>query len=227
MTMQKPFTKISKVVAALILTAGTSLTQAGVIINSINLEMVNSDHSALGNEDRDKQAAYNAANQAFESVGDRCSQSLDALMGITARNNCKLNDSDNGVRYTIKGSSSSDVEFQFGLDWGRGGFVSFEGESSNTLNQYASNTWWNLNWSNSQVIGLRLPAIGDFTLTLLGFENCCDGVNAARYRSPTDVGAQWQDLKVNAVPLPGSLSLMVLGGLLLLVRRARSAAYSL
>jgi hypothetical protein len=51
--------------------------------------------------------------------------------------------------------------------------------------------WWNGNWNHEDVKGrgrqaaasIVIPASDSFTLTLLGFEGCCDGINSGRYQS--------------------------------------------
>jgi hypothetical protein len=229
--------RYSKLIAGLTLAASTSFANAGLVIDSINVKMVNTQFSArnlAGNDDADR---FATALADFNSIkGPICDQNLDALEGVSYRGTCGGTRNDYGALYTIKGSLTGTAEFEFGLDWGLGGFIGadFDGAPVDYIND---DIWWSNSWSNGDVLSYSFADVGNFTLTLLGFEGCCDGTNSARYRTSVsspmvriaanrdqttqaeDSFGNWQTLEVNAVPVPGSLPLMAVGALLLLRRR--------
>lgn len=218
--------RYSKIIAGLALTACTSLASAGLVIDSINVQMVNTTFSARNLTGTD-QERFAVASSAFEfSEGSVCSKNLTAFEDISYRGSCGGTRNDYAALYTITGSLSGGAEFQFGLDWGRGGFV-LANSSGAPLDYINDDIWWGGNWNNSsEIISYSLQDVGDFSLTLLGFEGCCDGINSARYRSWDSTEAsqrgpqsEWATLAVNAVPIPGSLPLVAMGALLLWRRR--------
>lgn len=246
--------KLQTAVAALTLAALSSPASASLIVSSIDVKMAGTDFSTISRSQRglDDDTAYNNARSAFDdsySTNGFCNQSLDALVDITAKTTCGGSGRDYGSLYTITGRNEGVTEFEFGMDWGRGGFLSLDIGGESELFRLDEDIWWGRNWGNSDVFGLTLGEMGDFSLTLLGFEGCCDGINSVRYRSMATEGSlfetsftapgsrsrgrelqslagdpgQWRALEVNAVPLPASLPLVALGGLLLLKRRRNPA----
>lgn len=225
----------------------SSMASAGLMIDSITVKMTNTSFSARSTNqlsEENNAVAFDNARSAFDnSFGQQsfCDRSLDALVDVTARQTCGGSKRDYGAQYTITGTNTGITDFQFGLDWGRGGFISFESDGAEgDLLRQTNDVWWSRNWGNGDVINYRFDQLGDFTLTLLGFEGCCDGVNSVRYRSAAfdDIASlspgsnavspvrqntpvEWTILSVNAseVPVPGSLALIALGAGLLLRRR--------
>ena len=231
--------RYSKLIAGLTLAASASVANAGLVIDSINVKMVSTTFSArnLAGNNADR---FATALASFNAVaGPVCDQNLEALEGVSYRGTCGGTRNDYAALYTIKGSVTGTAEFEFGLDWGRGGFIAgdFDGAPVNYINYINDDIWWSNSWSNRDVLNYSFADVNNFTLTLLGFEGCCDGINSARYRtsvpSPLVIIAanndqtrqvagsfgDWQTLQVNAVPVPGSLPLMAVGALLLLRRR--------
>ncbi len=217
------FKQLATGVATMVLAASA---QAGLIINSIDLIMVDSTYNSLPLVGTDEDTALEALIDGIVTPAENpdniiCDISLDALEGITARGTCGADDrNDIGSLYFITGTATGAAELEFGMDWGRGGFaaVSREGLGLESLIRLDEDIWWRNNWSNSDVFGLSITGPGDFQISLMGFEGCCDGNNSARWRA-TD--GEWQVLAVNAVPVPGALSLLALGlcGLSLFRRR--------
>ncbi|EAQ97508.2 MYXO-CTERM sorting domain-containing protein [Congregibacter litoralis] len=222
--------RYTQLVAGLTIAAFSGLANAGLVIDSINVQMVSTEYSArdLGGDNGDR---YDAALDAFNSSeGEVCSKDLEAFEGISYRKTCNGTREDYGALYTINGSLSGSVEFEFGLDWGLGGFILADYEDA-PIDYYNTDIWWSKNWNNSDVLSYEFSDVGSFSLTLLGFEGCCDGINSARYRTfetsqtartTGQTSTEWQTLRVNAVPVPGSLPLMAVGALLLLRRRQQS-----
>lgn len=225
--------RFSKIIAGLTLATCSNLASAGLVIDSINVQMVSTSFSARGLEGTNEQNLATALNAFESSESAVCSEDLDALEGVSYRGTCGGTRNDYGALYTITGSLSGGAEFQFGLDWGRGGFI-FADSAGDSLDYYNEDIWWSTNWNNSDVKSYVLADAGDFSLTLLGFEGCCDGINSAQYRTwetpqvstfgenpqiPVGNTSEWSTLEVNAVPVPGSLPLMAIGALLMWRRR--------
>jgi len=162
------------------------VANAGLIIDSINVQMVSTNYSARNQTGRSADLFANALGAFSSAPGAVCSQDLQALEGVSYRDTCGGSRNNYGALYTITGSLSASAEFEFGLDWGRGGFIlaDFDGASVDYIND---DIWWGKNWSNPDVLSYSFADVGDFSLTLLGFEGCCDGINSARYRTVTSV----------------------------------------
>jgi hypothetical protein len=236
----------TKLIASLTLATCSSWASAGIIIDSINVKMAKTPFRVDSADSYDSARA--AFDTAFSGSAGYCDLALEAFTDIESRNTCGGSNGGFGALYTITGTNTGVTEFQFGLDWGYGGFIVAETEGATLLDRFTQNIWWAKNWSNS--LAYTLSGQGSFTLTLLGFENCCDGINSARYQTKSidllpaiaqeqDLGGQllpsvpvneilpvsdeWQELRVNAVPLPGSLPLLAVGGLMLWRRRSPQA----
>ncbi|WP_439106553.1 PEP-CTERM sorting domain-containing protein [Congregibacter sp.] len=226
--------RYSKFVAGITLATFSGLASAGLVIDSINVEMVSTSFSAR-NMAESNEENYAAALNAFQSSeGAVCSEDLQALEDVSYRGTCGGGKRNYGALYTITGSLTGGAEFQFGLDWGRGGFTSADSTDA-AVDYFNEDIWWSKNWNNSDVKSYVLADTGDFSLTLLGFEGCCDGINSAQYRTwktpqislfsqggpqvPVGNTSEWATLEVNAVPVPGSLPLMAVGALILWRRR--------
>ncbi|GEM_PF-3314733 len=169
---------------SLLLTGGAlcilgASAQAGVIIDSISLEMVDTNYSR--NTRVAQELGFEAANDLFSTNTSLCSQSLDALTGISLRGTCGIRTNGYASRYVVEGQVAAPTIFQFGMDWGQGGFVSVEQNGRTDTRLDSSDIWWSKRWSHGDVLNYMITEPGDFTLTLLGFEHCCDGINSARY----------------------------------------------
>jgi len=222
-----------------------AFASAGVIIDSIRVELVASGYDARRFEGSSEEA-FAAAQGAFERAETVCSESLRAFTDVSYRGICGGGSGRNfGSRYTITGSVMGLAAFEFGLDWGRGGFIAGAGSAGAPLVYLDEDIWWNRNWKHEDVMGrgseaaasIVIPTTDSFTLTLLGFEDCCDGINSGRYRSlaheeeifdsagplPVPTDGDWTELAVSAVPAPATLPLFGLGAAYLLLRRRRPA----
>ena len=223
--------RYSKLIAGLALATCSTMASAGLVIDSINVQMVSTPFSARNLKENEVDDNFAIALSAFESSeGNVCSKDLAAFEGVSYRGTCGGDKENYGALYTITGSLSGGAEFQFGLDWGRGGFILADFEDA-PINYIDDDIWWGKNWNNSkEILTYSAADVGKFSLTLLGFEGCCDGINSARYQtwdtSLLNEGepvrnnlSEWNTLEVNAVPVPGSLPLMAIGALLILRRR--------
>ncbi len=202
--------------------------QAGLLVTAIDMSVAHSTFSVTSaNDFGDAQNAYELAFAGdpicaipvatFNRVG-----AASAQCGGPRRNTV--------TAFSITGSNSGNTELEFGLDWGRGGYISLAVDGAPaTVDKYNEDIWWGYNWRNSDVLGLNISGSGSFDLLLLGFEGCCNGTNSARWRSN---GGDWQTLSVNSiaaasVPTPPVQWLMGLGLLgMVLQSRRRNAAGS-
>jgi hypothetical protein len=224
----------SKFIAGLALATCSGMASAGLVIDSINVQMVSTTFSARNLKENEEDDNFAKALSAFESSeGTVCSKDLDAFEGVSYRGTCGGTRNDYGALYTITGSLTGGAEFEFGLDWGRGGFILADFEDA-PINYIDDDIWWGKNWKNSkEILTYSFADVGKFSLTLLGFEGCCDGINSARYQTwdAPEISlfneeepvrnnlSEWNTLEVTDVPVPGSLPLMAIGALLMWRRR--------
>lgn len=205
-----------------VLLAGS--VQASLIVSSIDLAMVKTTFNSRTNVPRhfnDQQAAIFSGLAGFLPAYNNpdtliCDISLETFENINSRRTCGGPNKNIGTLFAISGSTTGTTQLQFGLDWGRGGFMALnlDGQDSQ-VERYNTDIWWGRNWNHSDVIDLIIPRTDNFLLLGLGFEWCCDGVNSARWRSLGDrnlreAPGSWQTLAVN-VPEPGVLPLLGLG----------------
>lgn len=101
------------------------------------------------------------------------------------------------TRYTVTITSlgASEMAVRFGPDYGKGGVMMLDGVivASDT-----ADIFWNGYWDDPrQFFQATLPLTdGLHTLTVVGFENCCDGWPGAQY----NLGAGWVEIATNAPP---------------------------
>lgn len=201
-------------------------TQAGLLIRSIDVSMVETKFDSTRTRKSDE-SAFDRAIGKFDSAWANpnkriCDMALQVFEGISSHDSCDGPKNNIGTLFTIAGSVTAPTQLQLGLDWGRGGFTMLTGAGlTATLQRYKSDIWWHKSWDNVDVLNLFLPITTDFLLVGLGFEGCCDGFNSARWRSGGDAGpsgfavgaeapGDWQTLAVN-VPEPGVAYLLGLG----------------
>ncbi len=190
--------KLLAVLGSLVLATGA---QAGLIVWSIDLEMVESDYdpglipgwgsSAPAGEDVDAAMARAMAEGFQTPWGDPanriCELSLDVFDGISSRGTCGGPGGDIATAFSFSGSSNGSTLIQFGLDWGLGGYIALTlpGGSSN-VSWHSGDIWWQNDWNHEDVFELVIPATPQFEVTGLGFEKCCDGNNSIRWRPQGD-----------------------------------------
>jgi len=202
--------------------------QAGLLVNSVDMSVA---HSTFRVTDvNDFAGAQSAYELAF--AGDPiCAIPLATFNRVgAATTQCGGPKRNTVAAFSISGYNSGNTELEFGLDWGRGGYVSLAVDGAPAVvDKYNEDIWWGYNWRSSDVLSLNINATGSFDLLLLGFEGCCNGTNSARWRSN---GGDWQVLSVNsvaaaAIPAPPVQWLLGLGLLgLVFQSRRRNAAVS-
>ena len=123
-----------------------------------------------------------------------CNITVDSFTALTARDTCEGRRRNYSALYTINGSVTGTVEFQFGMDWGCGGFMFLEDDPNPRLQYANTDIWWRRRCNNRDVLTYRISDTANFSSTLLGFEGSCDGFNSARNRS-------WEYPRVGAATL--------------------------
>jgi hypothetical protein len=209
MTFRKRMLAIAPVTAILLL---GSLSAQATLITSIDMEVRSTEYVAASGSSLD------AALTAFQAGGDVCDVSLTSLDLVGSVQTCSGPNNNIATWFSIDLSTVATTWFEFGADWGRGGFAFLTNGGSGDLS-YPGDTWWSLDWNNSAVIDFGVTA-GSYTLNLLGFEGCCGGAMSLRYSNDME---SWNIAEVNAVPEPGTLALLGLGLLGMgLARRRKS-----
>lgn len=118
--------------------------------------------------------------------------------------------------------------FRAGVDFGRGGAMFLDGIA---IDFKANDMWYGGNYNNASQYFAATRALnaGNHVLTILGFENCCDGGEQVQFRRQANAAftsfASTDGLnRINDVPEPASLGLAAAAlGMLGLTRRRKSA----
>jgi hypothetical protein len=190
---------------------GPAVASADLIIRSTNIEVRGSTFDV----DINDPAADDLSDavSAFESGQPLCSGSLGVVTNVGSQwSPCT------GPQYagqvnlvtliSIAFHQNQDVMWEFGADWGRGGFI-FGDQTDGTLvigeALFDGDYWWHQNWSNA--FSFDTTGTGSGILNLLGFENCCSDSMSLRYS--LDDGQTWN--AAAPVPEPTSLALLGLG----------------
>lgn len=181
----------------------SSFAAQATTINAIDMEVRNSGHTVQAGDD------LASALEAFDDGSPVCNVSLSALDLVGSAQSCSGGPRRNiATLFSVDVTQNSNIDFQFGAEWGRGGFAVLTNVNGLVPPPYVGDYWWGLNWGNPDVIKFTVTGDFSYTLKLLGFEGCCGGAMSLRYR---EEGGQWMIAAVNAVNVPEPASLALLG----------------
>jgi hypothetical protein len=164
--------------------------------------------------------AYRDAVEASIANSPLGGKQLDVFDGVNARNMFNLGTSnvDTAFKYTIDfGVAATQLgnwSFRFGVDFGGGGAVFLDGQA---LTFKGNDMWWSGNYNDptqSFQINANFLSAGNHTLTVYGFEHCCDGTQQGQFKAANSnsfVNFGSQDGLVSVVPEPESMALMLAG----------------
>jgi len=111
---------------------------------------------------------------------------VDAIVGapsvVGSYDNLALNLNNNGLEATIKFdvTTAGTWDFRAGVDFGGGGALFLDGTA---LDFKGNNMWWAGTYSNASqfLAGSSALGVGEHTLTLYGFEDCCSGNSQVQF----------------------------------------------
>lgn len=122
-------------------------------------------------------------------------------------------------------ASAGQFDVRAGVDFGLGGAMFLDGVA---VDFKSNDMWWNGNYGNpSQFFASSgMLSAGSHTLTIVGFEGCCDGNQQVQF---LQTGGNWtsfgaNDGLVGVVPEPASVALLLAGLGMIGVSRRRKAA---
>ena len=127
-------------------------------------------------------------------------------------------------------ATASTFDFRVGVDFGMGGAMFLDGQA---VDFRGNDMWWGFDFNNAAGVFSATAALaaGNHTLSVYGFEGCCDGGQNAQFRA---AGQQWTTFsnadglnKIDTaadVPEPATLGIMLTGVALLAASRRRKAA---
>lgn len=134
------------------------------------------------------------------------------------------------MKSTIKfGVATAGVyDFRAGVDFGMGGAMFLDGQA---VDFRGNDMWWGFDFNNTAGVfsGSASLAAGNHTLSIYGFEVCCDGGQVAQFRIN---GQEWSTFSnedgldavdpVTEVPEPATLGMMLAGVALVAASRRKA-----
>jgi len=177
---------------------------------------------------------FSQLTQAHEAGRTLMASSMEGLADIVTTSHIRGNAQDHSIRMSSRFelAQATQISFQVGADWGRGGGVAITNQQSGERVHeqiVAQDIWWNHDWQNSDVITTDFQfSQGQWAVEWIGFEGCCSGSTSIRFSVN---GSDYRDLKhihfapaliqqPAAVPIPASYALFG-SALALLVARKR------
>jgi hypothetical protein len=126
---------------------------------------------------------------------------------------------------TFNVASASNFGFRAGVDFGSGGAMFLDGVA---VDVKSNDMWWAGSYADASQFFSAAGALaaGSHTLTIVGFEGCCDGNQQVQFQQ---AGGSWTSFSNNdgldhVVPEPASFALLLTGMGLIGASRRRKAA---
>lgn len=111
------------------------------------------------------------------------------------------------VIITFDAATAGSWPFRASPDFGRGGAAFLDGVAHDVA-IYNIRDSSNSDAANSLDFSMNQPAKGNHTLTICGFEDCCDGVQQAQFKFANGQFTSFSNVDGhNPVPVPGTLAL--------------------
>jgi len=210
--------KITTVAMAAFTFAIGSLAHASVI----KIDSIQATSGTLANAN-----AYRTAVEAALLGAGRASTTLASYDNVTHASLFGTNSNfamKSTIDFAVSSANAGLWSFRAGVDFGMGGALFIDGAA---VDYKAYDMYWGNSYSNtSQILqaSLNLSA-GNHTITMFGFEGCCDGAQQFQFKSPTGAYTSFSStdgLNRSAVPEPATLAMMVTGmGLIGFSRRRK------
>jgi hypothetical protein len=144
------------------------------------------------------EAAVNAA-VTLAPYGSKDVESLDSYSngrGSAVTFNAGTRDIAYKMEFVFMVAEPGVWHFDFNVDFGWGGVVTFDGKRS-AEGYHSGDHWWSHNYNKALPLDIshKFDA-GLHTMVVYGAEGCCDGTSNIRFMKP---GSDWQPLSVNAL----------------------------
>ncbi|MFB9244691.1 CCXG family PEP-CTERM protein [Massilia antarctica] len=192
--------------------AAASLALAGSVnASTIVIESASATPSGLLSD----AAAYRSAVDGALQGATYAKTSVDSYNNIThaslfgGNSNFALKST---ISFGVSEANAGVWQFRAGVDFGFGGALFLNGVA---LDSKSHDMWWDGQYSNpSQYFNATVNlAAGNHTLTIYGFEGCCDGGQQAQFLAPagTFTSFSTKDNLVSAVPEPETYAMFLTG----------------
>ncbi|WP_229423801.1 CCXG family PEP-CTERM protein [Massilia frigida] len=116
------------------------------------------------------------------------------------------------ISFGVSDAKAGLWQFRAGVDFGYGGALFLNGVA---LDAKSHDIWWDSQYTNpSQYLGATVNlGAGNHTLTIYGFEGCCDGGQQAQFMAPSGTFTSFStsDNLISAVPEPETYAMFLTG----------------
>lgn len=203
-------------VILLVLAASLALSSPASAL-SFQLDFRSSTYQTLGSDTFDSLLLQHQGEALLSS------QTVNAIDGVSSTTYAGTNqDYSTLVTTTFTAGVTGTYVFEVGTDWGRGGATqAVHVGSGSVIDEFVTTAdiWWNNSWTDPDVFSsvLSLTAGETYTISWIGFEDCCGGAVSFRFSVNGSPPATLDDTNFapyeapTPVPEPRSAMLLALG----------------